>query len=321
MIFFIRTLRSIVEWLAWVVQTAIPRTVRWVLTPIRWVFWRLAWPLLLFWYERIVIYSKRWKLFFHAQHRLLSVVTHRWVLHASFVLIGLIVVVSNISQANGATTSPADFARGSLLDAVSNQRHSITEVAEPIVIPVLLQGTLLPTATDALPFASTTTDTPGVPQPFFITDGVTLVNHGTVDTTTPHTTTNGASTTNPSGHIWPTSFIYISSPFGYRWGGFHTGLDMAGRIGDPVWASASGTVTVASWNNGGYGNMILIDHGHGVQTRYGHLSQLDVTAGQTVTQGQQIGLEGSTGNSTGPHLHYECIINDTTVNPIGTCLK
>lgn len=122
------------------------------------------------------------------------------------------------------------------------------------------------------------------------------------------------------GHIWPTTATSISSHYGYRWGGFHTGTDIDGNLGDPVWASAPGTVVEASWNSGGYGNMVLIDHGNGTQTRYGHLDSIGVSAGQYVNQGDVVGLEGTTGWSTGPHLHYECIIGGSTVNPLGNCI-
>lgn len=117
-----------------------------------------------------------------------------------------------------------------------------------------------------------------------------------------------------SGLIWPVSGR-ISSYYGYRWSGFHTGLDIAADRGDPFAASAAGTVVSAGWD-GGYGKSILIDHGNGVMTRYAHATQLLVSSGQYVSKGQTIGLVGSTGNSTGPHLHFEVIINGDTVNPL-----
>jgi murein DD-endopeptidase MepM/ murein hydrolase activator NlpD len=94
----------------------------------------------------------------------------------------------------------------------------------------------------------------------------------------------------------------------------HTGLDFRGNTGDAVRATASGTVTVAGWS-GGYGRMIEIDHGNGLATRYGHLSQIDVTVGQAIKIGQAIGRLGSTGRSTGPHLHYETRIDGEAVDP------
>jgi len=116
-----------------------------------------------------------------------------------------------------------------------------------------------------------------------------------------------------TGIAWPLRGP-INSPYGSRWGSFHTGLDIGGSIGTTYSAAASGTVVAAGWG-GGYGNMILIDNGHGVSTRYAHSSKLLVSVGQQVKQGQSIGLVGSTGNSTGPHLHFEVIINGSTVDP------
>ena len=117
-----------------------------------------------------------------------------------------------------------------------------------------------------------------------------------------------------SGLSWPVKG-YVSSPYGYRSRDFHSGIDIAAGTGTPITASASGTVSQACYS-GGYGNMILINHGNGVMTRYGHASKLMVSAGQHVNKGQTIGLVGSTGISTGPHLHFEVIINGQTINPI-----
>src|SRR5215831_692691 len=117
-----------------------------------------------------------------------------------------------------------------------------------------------------------------------------------------------------------TGEIDASSGFGMRIDPFlkspamHTGLDMRGEPGDPVRATANGTVTFAGWQ-GGYGNMIEIDHGNGVATRYGHLSSIDTELGKTVKTGQVIGKVGTTGRSTGPHLHYETRIDGEAVDP------
>jgi murein DD-endopeptidase MepM/ murein hydrolase activator NlpD len=114
--------------------------------------------------------------------------------------------------------------------------------------------------------------------------------------------------------------IDMSSPFGMRMDPFlrgpaiHTGIDLRGDTGDPAHVTASGTVTTASWQ-GGYGNMVEVDHHNGVSTRYGHLSKILVKVGQHVNMGDIVGLIGSTGRSTGPHLHYETRINDSAVDP------
>lgn len=118
--------------------------------------------------------------------------------------------------------------------------------------------------------------------------------------------------------IWPAQGV-VSSPYGLRWGGsdFHPGIDIANDMGTPIRATADGTVSVAGWNSGGYGNMVDIDHGNGVMTRYGHASYVVVTAGQQVKRGQIIAYMGSTGFSTGPHVHYEVRINGQAVDPSG----
>ena len=116
--------------------------------------------------------------------------------------------------------------------------------------------------------------------------------------------------------IWPARGV-VSSPYGLRWNGsdFHPGIDIANDMGTPILATADGVVRVAGWNDGGYGNMVDIDHGNGIMTRYGHAMQVAVTAGQHVRRGQVIAYMGSTGFSTGPHVHYEVRINGQAVNP------
>ncbi len=96
----------------------------------------------------------------------------------------------------------------------------------------------------------------------------------------------------------------------------HAGIDLAAPMGTSIYATADGTVTTAGYNNGGYGNLIKLDHGKGIETRYGHLSAILVSEGQHVVRGQQIARMGSTGRSTGSHLHYEVRIDGRAVNPI-----
>ena len=96
----------------------------------------------------------------------------------------------------------------------------------------------------------------------------------------------------------------------------HAGIDLAGAYGTPIYATADGIVGRSEWNSGGYGNLVEINHGQGIQTRYGHLSRLSVRAGQRVRRGELIGLMGSTGRSTGSHLHYEVRIDGRAVNPV-----
>jgi murein DD-endopeptidase MepM/ murein hydrolase activator NlpD len=121
--------------------------------------------------------------------------------------------------------------------------------------------------------------------------------------------------------VWPvvgkleSGFGGRGNPFGGGSYEFHSGQDIDAAWGDPVIAGASGTVTFVGWQNG-YGQLIVIDHGGGLTTRYGHLSHIDVSQGQTIARSQFIGRVGSTGRSTGPHLHYEVRFNDEPVNPL-----
>ncbi|MGD0165936.1 MAG: peptidoglycan DD-metalloendopeptidase family protein [Gaiellaceae bacterium] len=121
-------------------------------------------------------------------------------------------------------------------------------------------------------------------------------------------------TPSSAGLIWPVQGT-ITSPFGMRWGRMHEGIDIGAPMGTPIYAAAAGTVIYAAWE-GGYGNLTVIDHGNGLATAYGHQSQQAVSNGQTVSRGQLIGYVGSTGHSTGPHLHFEVRVNGTPVNPL-----
>ncbi|MEM6521539.1 MAG: peptidoglycan DD-metalloendopeptidase family protein [Cyanobacteria bacterium P01_C01_bin.70] len=118
------------------------------------------------------------------------------------------------------------------------------------------------------------------------------------------------------GYMWPTQGV-LTSGYGWRWGRMHRGVDIAGPVGTPIYAAGAGVVVTSGWNSGGYGNMVDIRHPDGSLTRYAHNSRLMVSPGQQVRQGQQIAEMGSTGYSTGPHLHFEIHIpNQGTVNPI-----
>lgn len=116
--------------------------------------------------------------------------------------------------------------------------------------------------------------------------------------------------------------VHLSSGFGYRtdpvYGGGerHGGQDLAAATGTPVYATGDGVVVQAEFKSNGYGNQIVIDHGYGYQTRYAHLSVISVVSGMHIKRGEQIGNVGSTGKSTGPHLHYEVVYRDNRVNPM-----
>ncbi len=124
---------------------------------------------------------------------------------------------------------------------------------------------------------------------------------------------------NAAPNLWPVEG-HVSGSFGERIdpfngeGAFHSGVDISTGFGTPVIAPADGTVTFADFL-GGYGRAVVIDHGHGITTRFGHLANFAVIAGQKIQRGDTIGYVGLSGRSTGPHLHYEVRINDTPVNP------
>jgi murein DD-endopeptidase MepM/ murein hydrolase activator NlpD len=114
---------------------------------------------------------------------------------------------------------------------------------------------------------------------------------------------------------WPVSGP-VTSGFGIRWGRMHEGIDVAVAEGTPVRAAAAGTVIYAGWL-GGYGNLVVVDHGNGLSTAYAHNSSLGVGVGQSVAAGEVVSYSGNTGNSTGPHVHFEVRVNGSAVDPLG----
>jgi murein DD-endopeptidase MepM/ murein hydrolase activator NlpD len=116
------------------------------------------------------------------------------------------------------------------------------------------------------------------------------------------------------GLIWPVSGV-VTSTYGPRWGSFHSGIDIAAPYGTPIRAAASGRVIIAGWS-GGYGNLVVIDHGNGLATAYAHMSAIWVGGG-SVSQGQGIGAVGCTGSCTGNHVHFEVRVNGSAVDPMG----
>jgi len=160
--------------------------------------------------------------------------------------------------------------------------------------------TTAPTTTTAAP----TTTVPGQPPP--------------PSTTTPPPSTSPPTTKAPGGGLlWPVNGP-VTSPYGPRWGTFHRGIDIGVGMGTPIAAANSGTVFYAGEMDG-YGNVVLIDHGNGIVTLYAHQSQVQTTKGAYVARGATIGLVGSTGHSTGPHLHFEVRIGASgmAVDPMG----
>jgi murein DD-endopeptidase MepM/ murein hydrolase activator NlpD len=117
-----------------------------------------------------------------------------------------------------------------------------------------------------------------------------------------------------AGFIWPCNGPVVSG-FGMRWGRMHEGIDIGCAYGTPNQAAAAGTVIYAGWM-GGYGNLVVVDHGNGLSTAYAHASSILVGVGQAVAQGETVSLVGSTGDSTGPHLHFEVRVNGVAVDPL-----
>jgi murein DD-endopeptidase MepM/ murein hydrolase activator NlpD len=124
----------------------------------------------------------------------------------------------------------------------------------------------------------------------------------------------GSGIPSASGFIWPVNGAVVSG-FGWRGGRMHEGIDITASSGTPIWAAAAGTVIWASWR-GGYGNCVVVDHGNGLATLYAHASSILVGVSQSVGQGETIALVGSTGNSSGPHLHFEVRVNGSAVDPL-----
>lgn len=130
-------------------------------------------------------------------------------------------------------------------------------------------------------------------------------------TRTRQMTPNAGTVTASGQFVWPTSGVITQ-----RFSWYHPGLDVANPSGPTVVAADSGRVIFAGWDSTGYGYMVLVDHGNGYRTRYGHLSQIMVISGQTIGRGQAVGRMGNTGHSTGTHLHFEIYQNGVRVNPL-----
>jgi murein DD-endopeptidase MepM/ murein hydrolase activator NlpD len=128
------------------------------------------------------------------------------------------------------------------------------------------------------------------------------------------TGSTGSGEPSAAGFIWPCDGVVVSG-FGMRWGRMHEGIDIGCAYGTPNRAAAAGTVIYAGWL-GGYGNLVVVDHGNGLSTAYAHASSILVSVGQSVSQGQTVSLVGSTGNSSGPHLHFEVRVNGVAVDPL-----
>jgi murein DD-endopeptidase MepM/ murein hydrolase activator NlpD len=146
------------------------------------------------------------------------------------------------------------------------------------------------------------------PQPSSSSGAV--VAHGSIGTCAP--IPPGTGLVGSGSFIWPAPKHWVG---GNNYAPWHPGIDIAAKLGDPIYAADNGIVIYAGWNNWGYGNLVVIDHGNGWQTYYAHNSEIYVGCGQNVFQGSVIAAAGSTGHSTGPHLHFETRFNGTIPNP------
>lgn len=231
-----------------------------------------------------------------------------------------------------AAAAAAEEARQAEL-AAARQSSQAALQAPPTQAPVNNSPT--PVATGGVPEATTQQSyvTEATTQPAW-TEAPTTQPVWTEAPTTPAPTTPAptpAPTTAAPVQPAPTMKLYfpngysstVTSYYGVRWGSFHTGVDFQGAFGTSVMAAAAGTVTVANapvqgqeWGGSGYANYVMIDHGNGISTLYAHLMSVQVSVGQYVSAGQQIGLCGATGWATGPHLHFEVRVNGSHVDPM-----
>jgi murein DD-endopeptidase MepM/ murein hydrolase activator NlpD len=136
-----------------------------------------------------------------------------------------------------------------------------------------------------------------------------------------------ATASHPTKHWWqptrkttfnfrrPLMHLRVSSHFGHRWGRMHQGVDFSAPYGVSIYAANTGTVVYSGWEQG-YGNLVILDHGNGVRTKYAHCSKLTVSVGELIQKGERIAKVGSTGHSTGPHLHFEIVVDGKSKNPL-----
>jgi Peptidase family M23 len=220
-----------------------------------------------------------------------------------------------VSAAESTTTAAVPMLRSG---SVEQLRHDVSQMpGQPSPNSVLIAQSISPrtavpvtgASTSSLQFSGESSVSIEVAQPKTrtfkaVATASPYINHAGSDgeSSSPdeYPSRNGITTL---GFIWPAEGT-ITSKFGRRWGRMHKGIDIAGPVGTPINAAADGTVVVAGWKSG-YGNLVEIRHGDGTITRYGHNSQLSVSVGQTVRQGQQVARMGNTGHSTGSHLHFE----------------
>lgn len=168
------------------------------------------------------------------------------------------------------------------------------------------------TADSILNYNKISSSTLTIGQTIVIPGGRPLSAPATIARTTTTVSPNTSPVSSSTRLLWPTSVKRMTQYYTWR----HGGVDIAGPTGTPIYAAEEGIVEIAGWNKGGYGNYIIIDHGGGLKTLYGHASKLLVSAGDRVGRGDEIAKMGSTGRSTGPHLHFETRVRGARTNPL-----
>lgn len=232
--------------------------------------------------------------------------------------------VSSIAQKFGVSTDTIRWQNGITGDRIkvgsTLQILPVTGVAHKVikgdtVYSIAKKYDSDPQAIVDFPFNSFSNDETfelAIGQTVIVPDGVMPTGVSGVAVPRARQMTPDAGTVVASGQfVWPTQGVITQN---FSW--YHPGIDIANNAEPLDVAADSGKVIYAGWDTTGYGNMILIDHGNGFKTRYAHLSQFMVVSGQTVSRGQTIGRMGSTGHSTGPHTHFEIILNGVHVNPL-----
>lgn len=247
---------------------------------------------------------------------------HNLIVSFGFILLCLIFTVSSATAQTRAKRT-ASSKQEERSRRVNNEDQSgdddsddVDDVKPPSQIPQ--QPLVRKTALTYTPRTGNQTATPPA-----LTNDIVIISRANVSSIPTRGTlaANAGAATAHMPSIWPvmgslsSGYGVRNNPFGGYSREFHKGQDIAVPLGTPIMATADGVVVSACWHHG-YGNAIYIDHGNGIMTRYGHLSRIDVREGQTVKRGDLIALSGSTGRSTGPHLHYEVRINGEATNPL-----
>ena len=237
---------------------------------------------------------------------------------SSYALARFLTPTPSVASAAVSLSSDDYASKVAALTAETERRVALIEQRQAALAAALAEENIDTAALERLGFTSSTSEHDGRGGPF----------DGAADPTFKQLFTSWKKLDNlASGAIAvpsdkPVKTAAFTSGYGVRSDPFkggaamHAGIDLAGPNGTPIYATADGTVRRSGWNSGGYGNLIELDHGRGIETRYGHLSQILVRPGAQVKRGQLIARMGSTGRSTGSHLHYEVRIEGKPVNPI-----